>query len=212
MIISDVMTTNVVSISSDAALSQARKIMDTLKYSRLPVIDKGKLVGVVTRDALDKMGPSQLTTFSVHELAFLLNSVKVKDVMRREVVTVPPGMVVEDAVAIAQKKGVGMLIVTEGEKVVGVATTTDFFYKILNPILGIDMPGTRIYIRNCYKTQDIYKVMDSINKLNIEILSLFLINLPEVGNTHDLVAHLNCVDSTDCVNEIQKLGFRVDKK
>jgi acetoin utilization protein AcuB len=212
MIISDVMTTNVVSLSSDTSLAQARKIMDTFKYSRLPVIDKGKLVGIVTRNALDKMGPSQLTTFSVHELAFLMSTVKVKDAMRREVVTVPPDMVVEDAVQIAQNKGVGILIVTDGDKVVGVATTTDFFIKILNPILGINMSGTRIYVRNCYKTQDINKVVDTLKRLNIEIMSLVLINLPEVGSTRDLVVHLDCGDCTDCVTEIKKLGFQVDKK
>ena len=69
MIVADVMTTNVVSISSNTSLAEARRIMDAHRIRRLPVIDWGKLVGIVTKDALDRTGPSQLTTFSVHCLA-----------------------------------------------------------------------------------------------------------------------------------------------
>ena len=77
MIISDVMTTNVVSIPSHTSLAEARKILDAHHLRRLPVIDRGKLVGIVTKDALDRMGPSQLTTFSMHELGYLVNKITV---------------------------------------------------------------------------------------------------------------------------------------
>jgi len=211
MIVSDIMTTNVVSIPSDTSLADARRIMDAHRVRRLPVIDKGKLAGVVTRDALDRAGPSRLTTFSVHELSYLLNKITVKEVMRREVVTVPPDMTVEEAVTLAQSKKVGMLIVVEGDKVVGVATTNDFFYKILNPILGINMPGTRIVVRNCNKGPDIEKVVATINMLKVGITNLFLIDLPE-ADKHDIVVHLDTEDCSRCIEEIRKLGCQVEER
>lgn len=211
MIVADIMTTNVVSISSNTSLAQARRIMDAHRVRRLPVIDRGKLVGVVTRDALDRMGPSQLTTFSVHELGYLVNKITVKEVMRREVVTVTPDMTVEQAVDLAQSKGVGMLVVVEGDKIVGVATTNDFFYKILNPILGIKKPGTRIVVRNCNKGPDIEKVVAAINKLEVGITNLFLIDLPEVGK-YDLVVHLDTEDCSGCIEEVKKLGCQVEER
>lgn len=211
MIVADIMTTNVVSIPSDTSLAQARRIMDAHRIRRLPVIDRGKLVGVVTKDALDRMGPSQLTTFSVHELGYLVNKITVKEVMRREVVTVTPDMTVEQAVDLAQSKGVGMLVVVQGDKIVGVATTNDFFYKILNPILGIKMRGTRIVVRNCNKGPDIEKVVAAINKLNVGITNLFLIDLPEVGK-HDLVVHLDIENCLGCIEEIKKLGCQVEER
>jgi acetoin utilization protein AcuB len=67
----------------------------------------------VTKDDLDKMGPSQLTTFSVDELVYLLNKITVKDVMHRDVVTVSPDATIEGAVAIAQSRKVGSMIVVE---------------------------------------------------------------------------------------------------
>jgi len=72
VIVSDVMSTNVVTISSHTSLAEARRILDSHGFLRLPVMDKEKLVGVVTKEALDRTGPSQLTTFSVHEKSYLL--------------------------------------------------------------------------------------------------------------------------------------------
>jgi CBS domain-containing protein len=63
MLISDLMKTNIVSIPSTTSLAEARRIMDAHSIRRLPVIDRTRLVGIVTKDDLDKMGPSQLTTF-----------------------------------------------------------------------------------------------------------------------------------------------------
>jgi acetoin utilization protein AcuB len=211
MIVADVMTTNVVSIPSNTSLADARRIMDAHRVRRLPVIDRGKLVGIVTRDALDKAGPSKLTTFSIHELSYLLSKLTVKEVMRHDVVTVPPRMTVEEAVALAQSKQVGALIVTEDEQVVGICTTNDFFYRILNPILGIGLPGSRIVVRNGHKGPEIEKIVAAINKLKVGITNLFLIDLPETGK-HDLVLHLDTPDSSKIIAAIKKLGCKVEER
>lgn len=211
MIVADIMRTNVVSISSNTSLAEARRIMDAHHIRRLPVIDRGNLVGIVTKDALDRTGPSQLTTFSMHELGYLINKITVKEVMHREVVTVPQDMTVERAVALAQSKQVGALIVMEGKQVVGICTTNDFFYRVLNPILGIGQPGSRIVVRNCHKGRDIEKVIAVINKLNVTITNLFLIDLPDVGK-HDLVLHLDTPDSSKVIAEVKKLGCPVEER
>ncbi len=50
VVIDQIMTKKVVSIGSDASISDAAELMDTHKVKRLPVIsDEGKLVGIVTR-------------------------------------------------------------------------------------------------------------------------------------------------------------------
>jgi acetoin utilization protein AcuB len=82
MFIGGVMTANVVTIPSSTSLADARRIIEAYRIRRLPVVDKGKLVGVVPRDTLDKAGPSKLTTFSMHELSYLLSKVTVREVRR----------------------------------------------------------------------------------------------------------------------------------
>ena len=66
--------------------------------------------------------------------------------MKRNVVTVSAETTVEKAVAVAQANKVGCLPVLEGDKVVGIVTTNDFFYKILNPLFGLGQKGTRLKV------------------------------------------------------------------
>jgi acetoin utilization protein AcuB len=95
MFMSDVMTCNVTTIPSSTSLAEARRIMDAHRMRRLPVVDRGVLVGIVTRDALDRAGPSLLESFNIHDITRLLNKVTVKEVMVKELVTVSPDATVE---------------------------------------------------------------------------------------------------------------------
>jgi len=211
MLVGDVMSTNVVTIPSHTSLADARRIMDAHKFRRLPVVDREKLVGIITKDTLDKAGPSQLTTFSIHEMSYLLNTITVEKVMQREVVTVTPDTTVEKAVALAQTRRVGALVVLRDHTIVGIATTNDFFYKVLNHILGIGLPGSRIVVRNCYKVQDLGKVITAIDKAGIEVTTLFTIDLPEAGK-HDLILHLNVEDCSSAIAAIEPLGYEVGER
>ena len=174
-------------------------------------MDKEKLVGIVTKEALDRSGPSQITTFSIHEMSYLLNKITVEKAMRKEVVTVSPHATIEGAVALAQAKKVGSLVVVDGDKVVGIVTTNDFFYKVMNHILGIGTPGSRIVVRDCHEGPDLVKVITAINEVGIGITTLFTIELPEVQK-HDLVIHLDRDEYRPAIAEIQRSGYRVSER
>ena len=146
MLIRNIMTTDVVSIPSSTSLAEARKIMNACKVKHLPVVDKEKLVGVVTRNALDKAGPSELTTFSKQELNYLLNRLTVKEVMSRDLVTVSPDATVEEALVLAQMSKSRSFLVMENSRLVGIVTTNDFFYNVLTPILGVNKTRDRVLV------------------------------------------------------------------
>jgi acetoin utilization protein AcuB len=65
MRIKDIMTWNVVTVSSDTPIMEARKVLDAHKIRRMPVVDKGKLVGVISRDGITRASPSPATSLSV---------------------------------------------------------------------------------------------------------------------------------------------------
>jgi acetoin utilization protein AcuB len=132
----------------------------------------------------------------------------VKDVMHRDVVTVPPNTTIEEAVALAQAKKIGSLLVAEKDQVIGIATTNDLFIGILNPLLGIGLPGSRIVVIGCYKGPDIEKVISTLNRLNVSITNLFVSEFPATGK-HDLFIHLDTADASRAAAEIEKLGFSV---
>jgi len=145
--------------------------MDAHNVRRLPVVDKGKLVGVVTLDRIIGVGPSPATSLSVWEMNYILAKMKVKEVMQKEVVTIDPEASIEQALAHGFNMKVGIMPVMEGNRVVGVLTTTDFMIKVLNQALGIGKPGTRLNIEKCNQAQSIRELMEIVGKHNMKILS-----------------------------------------
>ncbi len=209
MRIRDVMSTNVVTIPSSTSLADAKRIMDFHRVRRLPVVDRNKLVGIVSRDSLERAGPSKLTTFSIHELTYLLSKITVKEVMTTDLVTVPPDATVEEAVAKAQGRAVGSVLVVEDGQLVGIATTNDFFYKIVNPILGIGQPGSRISVRGGGGSEDVRRVLDVVRELGIGVMMVFTIVHPETGK-QDLTLHLDTEDPSKVIEELEGQGYEVD--
>jgi acetoin utilization protein AcuB len=211
MLMRDVMTTNIVTIPSSTSLADAKRVMDFHHLRRVPVVDKAKLVGIVSRDALDRSGPSKLTTFSIHELSYLLGKITVKEVMVTDLVTVSPDMTVEEAVALSQGKEVGSALVVEDGRLVGIATTNDFFYKIVNPILGIGKPGSRIHVHKCGRTAEVAKVLNTISRSGVEVVTMFTIPHPDTGE-QDLTLHLDTGDPSKVVQELRGLGYEVHER
>lgn len=211
MFIRDVMTTNVVTIPSSMSLADASRIMDAHRVRRLPVVDKGKPVGVVSRDALEKAGPSKLTTFSMHEISYLLSKITVRDIMKKDLVMVPPDATVEEAVALAQSKKVGMLLVMEDGRLAGIATTNDFFYKIANPILGIDKPGTRFSVHKWTGIADLQKILGIIDQFQSRIVTVYTMAHPDTGE-YDFVAHLTTANPAGLMEELRRNGYEVHER
>lgn len=205
MLIRDIMTTNVITVSPDTLMVEAGRIMEFHNIQRLPVVEKGKLVGIVTKNRLLRYYPSQATSLSHWELNYLLAKIKVKDIMRKELVTVPPDITVEQAIAIAQKNRVGALLVVEDGKLVGIATTNDFFYKILNPLMGIGEEGERIIVHNAADPESAQKVMECIQRSGKKLKSFC--SLPSAEGAFDLVLQFADEDVSGLLEDLKKLGF-----
>jgi len=212
MLISDVMTTNVITISSDTPVMEARKIMEFHHIERLPVVDRGKLVGIVTKDTLLKASPSEATSLSIWELNYLIARMTVKDIMKKNVVTVVPDCMVELAIATAQSNKVGSLVAVEGDKVVGIVTTNDFFYKVLNPLMGIGEEGSRIIVYGASEAAQVQKVMEGINKTGVRIKAFCTLKSSEGEGKNDIVIHLDTEDASQIIAQLKSLGLSVDER
>jgi acetoin utilization protein AcuB len=210
MFVKDIMTMNVVTIPSNTSISDAKRIMEAHRIRRLPIVDRGKLVGMVTEHRLEAYTPSKATTLSVWEIGYLLGNTPVKDIMEKNVVTVTPDMTVEEVLALAQEKAVGALPVLENGRVVGIVTTNDFFYKIANPVLGIGMPGTRVEVIGKGDDKVIENVVSLANRQGIRIITIHVVNIPESPEEKkDIVIHLDTEDTSKFVEELKTKGYEV---
>jgi len=208
MYVRDIMTTNVVTIPSNTSLADAKRIMTAHRIRRLPVVDKGKLVGIVTEHRLESVSPSKATSLSVWELSYLLDKTTVKEIMERNVITCSPDTSVEESVAIAQGNRVGALVVIEDGRVVGISSTNDIFYKIVNPILGLGQPGSRIGIAGAGNAKALEEILSVINKLGLEITTVHIEQLPD-AKVKDVCVHVNNGDAKKLVAELKAKGYKV---
>ena len=206
MLVIDVMTTNVITVKKDTPATEAQKIMKENNFRRLPVVDdKGKPIGIVTADRLERVKPPSSTPV-LWQITYLLSHTSVGDVMRKRVVTVNPTDSVEQAIGKAQSAKVGTVIVVEKGKIVGICTTNDFFYGIVNPTLGIGEPGSRIIIIGGGDGKEAEKIISLINKKKIKTKVIWAI-FSQIIKKSNLVLHLEIEDATQIVEELKNAGY-----
>lgn len=208
MLVQGVMTRNVVTVSPDTSAIDALRIMKEHGFSRLPVVDKGRLVGVVTERRLERIKPPTATPrlWQITYLFYQLSHTTAGGVMRKKVVTVKPTDTVEYAVAKAQSARVGTLIVLDNDKIVGICTTTDFFYKIVNPTLGLGESGIRILINGGGDGKSAEKIISCINRLGVGI-KLIWTSPSSTAKENDITLQLDTKDVTKVIKELEKLGY-----
>lgn len=145
MYVKNRMTVNPFSVHPDQTISEVLDLMKEHEIHRLPVIEKGKLVGLVTNSTIQANSPSHLTTLSIHEMNYLLSKTKVSDIMIKRVFTVSPETPVEEAADMMEKKDIGCLpVVGEDNVLLGIITTGDIL-KAFVELMGYKSEGsTRI--------------------------------------------------------------------
>ncbi len=209
LLIRDIMTTNVVTIPSNTSIADAKRILEAHRFQRLPVVDKGKLVGLITSRRLESVSPSRATSLTVWEMTYVLSHTPVKEVMEKNVITVTPDTTAEEAVALAQSNHIGTLVVLENNNVVGIVTTNDFFYKIVNPVLGLGIDGTRLEIADAGNAKSMEKILSEINKLGLDVATIHVETLPD-KKTKDVCMHINTEDVSKLVPKLKAAGFQVE--
>ena len=209
MLVREYMTSPVITVAADTLVQDAEKMLREHRIRRLPVVDRGKLVGIVTQAKLREVAPSPATSLSMWELNYLLAKMQVKDVMQSSVVTVTPDTTIEAAATLGQERGIGTLPVVEDDRVVGVITTTDL-YRILTDILGFGAAGARLRIHTQAVVAPQGQITEIIAKHGATIVSMFHTAPRPTAAKKDLVIHLDVTDTGRIVDDLKAKGYEVD--
>lgn len=130
--VKDWMTGNVISIAPNTAISSAHQVMRENDIRRLPVVEDGKLVGIVTIGDVREASPSDATTLSIWELNYLWAQLTVEKVMTRNVLTVHPETPILDAAEVMlEHKVSGIPVVDDKNAIKGIITESDIFRMLV---------------------------------------------------------------------------------
>ncbi len=208
MRIKDVMTKNPITISPDDLVLQAIKVMQEKKIRRLPVIEKGKLVGIVTKHDLTEALPLKGPSSSIFDLNYELSKMKVKDVMKKNPITLSPYTPVEDALRIGQEEKIGSFSVVENSKLVGIVTESDIV-RFLIRTLGIGEEGSRITITDLGdKFGELKRILSIVKRHGATLLSMILFPQSRKGNWV-MALRIDVKNPKFIIQNLKKEGFNV---
>jgi len=141
MLVKDWMSGTVITADVNDSMQDATNRLKENNISMLPVMKKGKLVGIVTDRDLKRASPSDTNTLEVHELRFLISKIKIKDIMTGNPVTLPFDFTAEESAEVLLEKKISGAPVVDGKgKVIGVITKGDLF-RVLIALTGVGKRG-----------------------------------------------------------------------
>jgi len=208
MRVRDVMTKEMITVEPGTPIFQAQKLMREHQVRKLPVVMGDRLVGMVTHDLFMEITPSKATGFGVQEMHYLLNDMKVKEVMDKNPVTVSPDMPFEEALNLGQQKGNTGFPVMENGEIVGIITNGDII-RLLNKFLGLGEEGVRITIEGLgTRLGEVNMIISILDRHRAPILSLMTRSRRD---KQDLIAliRLRAKDATAIVEDLSNVGFDV---
>ena len=120
------MTKNPITIEKDATVIEAIHLMKEKKIRRIPVMDKGKIAGIVTEKMLLDFKPSKATSLDTWEIHYLLSKTLVTEAMNPKPYKVKPDTDLADcAKFLHDRKLNGVLVVDDNDNLTGIFTVTN---------------------------------------------------------------------------------------
>ena len=129
MNVRDCMKSPVFTVTPDTLIDNAMETMREKHVRRLPVVENGKLVGLVTRKTIIEATPSPSTALTLWGLHYQLSCMKVRDVMITDVIVVHPDDTIKEVLVISEKHRIGTFPVVDANgNLVGILTNTDLLH------------------------------------------------------------------------------------
>jgi acetoin utilization protein AcuB len=172
MLVGNWMTKDVITVDVNGSMQDAARLIREHKIKRLPVMENGKLVGIVTDRDLKRASASDVTTLEIHELLFLISEIKINDIMTKDPITIPLDYSIDEAAQILlEHKLSGAPVVDGAGQVVGVITQTDIF-RVLVLFTGVKRAGIQFAFQLEDRPGSIKKVSDIIRNYGCRLVSI----------------------------------------
>ncbi|MDH5459093.1 MAG: CBS domain-containing protein [Nitrospinota bacterium] len=147
MKVKDLMSKKLFTVGPEDMLDKVFFLFNFEAIRHLPVVEKGKVVGVISdRDMKKIMGArKKIVTEKVDGTQFTVHARRVRTLMDRGVTTIGPDDQAADAAAIMAKRKIGCLPVVKKDKLVGMITSTDIL---------------RAYVKLAHEVDKMFKNLD----------------------------------------------------
>jgi len=181
------------------------------RIRQIPVVSGKKVVGILTdRDLrqasmLDILLPNMCPEKEVLEQR--LDNIPVKEIMTRDVITVSPDDIIEDAAKILRDNKIGGLPVVEQGELVGIITVSDILKAFLD-MMGIGEPSSRLELVLDDVPGVLAEVAQIIKRFKVNIISIVTTPWTEKGKRL-VILRINTIYPNPIVEVLWESGFQV---
>jgi acetoin utilization protein AcuB len=170
MLVKNWMSKEVITADVNDSLQHATSLMKRHRIKTLPVLEEGRLAGIVTEGDLKEALKGGFP--DVHELISQAGETKIKEVMNREVVTVSMDATIEDCAALLLEKDIsGAPVVNLSDELKGFITHKDIL-RVLLSLSGVKHRGMQIGFQLANRPGAIKEVTDIVRDYGCRIVSI----------------------------------------
>lgn len=209
MLVKNWMSQDVIAIEVEDSMQHAIYKMQDKNIKLLPVMSGDKLAGIVSDRDLKKASPSDATTLDIHEMLYLTSRIKIKNLMIKDPITVPPDYTIEEAAQLLLEHKISGLPVTNSKgRVVGIITRSDIFRSLIS-ITGLGKKGIQVALRIEDKPGPIKDVREIVRVYGARTASILSApqNAPEGSvNVYFRIYGLEREKAPELIDEIGKIG------
>jgi acetoin utilization protein AcuB len=178
------MTSNVLTVNSTQPILEVEQLMRENRIRRVPVVDDGHVVGIISREDIFRALPSIFDPSISPENLDQAGRIEAGSIMTRSPVTVEPSTPLEQAALLMRTHKFGSLLVMQDEELVGIITETNIFDAFLE-VLGAKKQGARIEIKIDHKPASFYAMLQVFKKCEMTVLGITV--FPDFSEEHQLV-------------------------
>ncbi len=208
LLVRDSMSREVVAVSPETTAAQALALCRERRIRHLPVLDGGRLVGVVSDRDLRSATP----VLGDPERAAALERVRAVEVMTREPVTAHPDDPVESAANAMRERWIGCLPVLDDDELVGIITSSDVMEALVF-LVGAHEPGSRLEIVVPDRPGTLAGAAGIFGELGINIVSVAMGSrreeLPDGSPGRAVVFRVDTVNPGRATGVLEQAGYRV---
>jgi acetoin utilization protein AcuB len=205
MLVGRRMTKDPKTVSPADTLTRAADIMRESRVNHLPVVEGGRLVGILSDTDLRNASLASGPLPAAEEPPG--GGRRVREVMKTEVWSLTPEDSVEDALLIICRKKFGALPVLSGDRLVGIITKVDLLNAVID-VLNLDDVGLRIEVSLPRTLGRFEELIAALEGISARVCSCII--TPRKG-TDGMVAllRLDTIDGPRVLAALRALRFEV---
>jgi acetoin utilization protein AcuB len=190
MLVRNRMSSKVITVEPEQSLDNARALLHRHRIRQLPVVRKGRLVGIITDRDLRSAGT---------------NAETVAELMTSKPMIIGPNAAVDEAARLLTARKIGALPVVDGGKLVGILASSDILDAFVD-LSGVGEATYRLVLSGAKGKQAERQVRDMVAQKRGELKWLH----PDTRHPDKLHLRLKSRRVDDIVTALEAAGFNVE--